>query len=201
MRTAGAEPLPLHKPPQWVRVVTAASLFDGHDVSINIMRRLLQSLGAEVIHLGHDRSVEEIADTAVQKDTHAIAISSYQGGHVEFFKYLVDRLHTKGAGHTRVYGAAPSCPMRFLSCRPMASPVSSVPRTVAELGLEGMIRIIIDECDRQTIERLGNEVEQLSTATPTSAAGTDGMARDGSALSGRNPVVPGSRQQPAYQCL
>src|SRR6185295_15083073 len=82
-----------------IRVVTAAALFDGHDASINIMRRILQAHGAEVIHLGHDRSVDEIVDAAVQEDAHAVAVSSYQGGHIEFFKYLVDRLRERGAPH------------------------------------------------------------------------------------------------------
>jgi methylmalonyl-CoA mutase len=81
-----------------------ASLFDGHDAAINIMRRLLQTQGAEVIHLGHDRSVEEIVEAAVQEDAHAVAISSYQGGHLEFFRFLIDRLREAGAGHLRVYG-------------------------------------------------------------------------------------------------
>ena len=79
-----------------VRFVTAASLFDGHDAAINIMRRILQSSGAEVIHLGHNRSVAEIVDAAIQEDAHAIAISSYQGGHVEYLKYMVDMLKEKG---------------------------------------------------------------------------------------------------------
>src|SRR5438046_10627483 len=87
-----------------VRFVTAASLFDGHDASINIMRRILQASGCEVIHLGHNRSVEEIVDCAIQEDAHAIAISSYQGGHVEFFTYMLDLLRERGAGHIKVLG-------------------------------------------------------------------------------------------------
>ena len=90
--------------PSHIRVVTASSLFDGHDAAINIMRRLLQSQGAEVIHLGHDRSVEEIVEAAVQEDASAVAVSSYQGGHMEFFRYLSARLKEQGAGHIRVYG-------------------------------------------------------------------------------------------------
>ena len=86
-----AAPLP-YKPVNKVRIVTAASLFDGHDAAINIMRRIIQSTGVEVIHLGHDRSVEEIVEAAVQEDAHAVAISSYQGGHLEFFRFLIDRL-------------------------------------------------------------------------------------------------------------
>ena len=94
----------LHRSPDRVRVVTAASLFDGHDAAINIMRRILQAQGAEVIHLGHDRSVEEIVAAAVQEDAHAVAVSSYQGGHMEFFRYLIDRLGECGASRVHVYG-------------------------------------------------------------------------------------------------
>ena len=90
--------------PHRVRMVTAASLFDGHDAAINIMRRILQAQGAEVIHLGHDRSVDEIVTAAIQEDAHGVAISSYQGGHLEFFRYLVDRLREQGADHIRVFG-------------------------------------------------------------------------------------------------
>src|SRR5678816_1934079 len=87
-----------------IRFVTAASLFDGHDASINIMRRILQSSGAEVIHLGHNRSVDEIVTAALQEDVQGIAISSYQGGHVEFFKYMLDLLRERGGQDIRVYG-------------------------------------------------------------------------------------------------
>ena len=87
-----------------VRFVTAASLFDGHDAAINIMRRILQSQGCEVIHLGHDRSVETIVRAAIQEDVQGIAISSYQGGHVEYFTYLRDLLDSRGAEHIRIYG-------------------------------------------------------------------------------------------------
>src|SRR5712691_3531924 len=87
-----------------VRFVTAASLFDGHDASINIMRRILQATGCEVIHLGHNRSVEDIVTTALQEDAHGIAISSYQGGHVEFFKYMLDLLRERGGAHIKVFG-------------------------------------------------------------------------------------------------
>ena len=87
-----------------LRFVTAASLFDGHDAAINIMRRLIQGQGAEVIHLGHNRSVEDVVRAALQEDADAIALSSYQGGHVEYFKYMVDMLRERGAGHIRVFG-------------------------------------------------------------------------------------------------
>ncbi|MEP6510688.1 MAG: cobalamin-dependent protein, partial [Dokdonella sp.] len=87
-----------------LRFVTAASLFDGHDAAINIMRRIIQAQGAEVIHLGHNRSVEDVVRAALQEDADAIALSSYQGGHVEYFKYMIDMLKERGAGHIRVFG-------------------------------------------------------------------------------------------------
>src|SRR5436190_3552767 len=87
-----------------LRFVTAASLFDGHDASINIIRRMLQASGAEVIHLGHNRSVDEIVTAALQEDAHGIAVSSYQGGHIEFFKYMIDLLRSRGGGDIKVFG-------------------------------------------------------------------------------------------------
>src|SRR5579863_2930647 len=87
-----------------LRFVTAASLFDGHDAAINIMRRLIQSQGAEVVHLGHNRAVEDVVRAALQEDADGIAVSSYQGGHMEYFKYMVDMLRERGAGHIRVFG-------------------------------------------------------------------------------------------------
>ena len=94
----------VYRPANNVRVVTATSLFDGHDASINIFRRILQSTGAEVIHLGHNRSVKEIVDAAIEEDAQGIAVSSYQGGHIEFFKYMVDLLKEGGAPHIKVFG-------------------------------------------------------------------------------------------------
>src|ERR1700712_2888909 len=94
----------LYVPVRPVRVLTAAALFDGHDAAINIMRRILQSQGAEVTHPGHNRSVDEVATAAVQEDVHAIAISSYQGGHVEYFEYLVKLLAERGASGIKVFG-------------------------------------------------------------------------------------------------
>src|SRR3954447_21043139 len=94
----------LHVPARPVRLVTASSLFDGHDASINIMRRIFQSQGCEVIHLGHNRSVREVVDAALEEDVHGVAVSSYQGGHVEYFEYLVESLREHGTGHVRVVG-------------------------------------------------------------------------------------------------
>src|SRR5215210_504890 len=93
-----------HTPSHPVRFVTASALFDGHDASINIMRRILQSQGAEVVHLGHNRSVQEVVDAAIDEDVQGVAVSSYQGGHVEYFEYLVESLRERGAGHVKVYG-------------------------------------------------------------------------------------------------
>src|SRR3979409_2297908 len=94
----------VYKAKHKIRFVTAASLFDGHDASINIMRRILQAAGAEVIHLGHNRSVEEIVTAALQEDVQGVAVSSYQGGHIEFFKYMVDLLRERGGAHIKVFG-------------------------------------------------------------------------------------------------
>ena len=92
-----------YRPKNHIRIVTAASLFDGHDVAINIMRRIIQSTGVEVIHLGHDRSVSEVVDCAIQEDVQAIAMTSYQGGHMEYFKFMYDLLKEKGAGHIKIF--------------------------------------------------------------------------------------------------
>src|SRR5271154_5115487 len=93
-----------NNPKNDIRIITAASLFDGHDASINIMRRLLQAGGAEVIHLGHNRSVLDIVNAAIQEDVQGICVSSYQGGHIEFFKYMIDLLRERRSSHIRVYG-------------------------------------------------------------------------------------------------
>ena len=93
-----------YKPKHKIRIVTAASLFDGHDAAINIMRRIMQRTGCEVIHLGHDRSVDEVVTTAIQEDAQAIAMTSYQGGHMEYFKYMKDLLDERGAGHIKIFG-------------------------------------------------------------------------------------------------
>src|SRR6056297_3683741 len=93
-----------YQPKHKIRIVTAASLFDGHDAAINIMRRIIQATGVEVIHLGHDRSLEEVVNTAIQEDVNAICITSYQGGHNEYFKYMYDLLKKQGSEHIRIFG-------------------------------------------------------------------------------------------------
>ncbi|MEU7853516.1 fused isobutyryl-CoA mutase/GTPase IcmF [Nonomuraea sp. NPDC049141] len=139
----------MHVPVNPVRFVTAAALFDGHDAAINIMRRILQSQGAEVIHLGHNRSVDEIVTAAVQEDVQGVAISSYQGGHVEFFSYLVDLLRERGAGHVKVYGGGGGVIVQdeidLLHSRGVTRIFS--PEDGQRYGLPGMINKLIEECD------------------------------------------------------
>jgi methylmalonyl-CoA mutase len=151
-----AAPVVSLRPPRTesrVRVVTAASLFDGHDAAINIMRRLLQAQGAEVIHLGHDRSVDEIARAAVQEDAHAVAVSSYQGGHMEFFRYLAARLRELGAEAVRVYGGGGGTITREEARALEEEGVARIfrPEDGRALGLEGMIRSLLDECRGRTL--------------------------------------------------
>ncbi|GEL21272.1 Fused isobutyryl-CoA mutase [Pseudonocardia sulfidoxydans NBRC 16205] len=139
----------LHVPANPVRFVTAASLFDGHDAAINIMRRLLQKQGAEVIHLGHNRSVDEVVAAAIQEDVQGVAISSYQGGHVEYFSYLVELLRERGAGHVKVYGGGGGVivaeEIELLHSRGVSRIFS--PDDGQRLGLPGMINLMIRECD------------------------------------------------------
>jgi methylmalonyl-CoA mutase len=142
------EPRTLHVPTHPVRIVTAASLFDGHDASINIMRRILQTQGAEVIHLGHDRSVEQVVMAAVQEDAHAVAVSSYQGGHVEYFTYLAEQLAARGAGHVRLYGGGGGVivPAEVEQLRERAVTIFT-PEDGQRLGLARMVNRIIAEAD------------------------------------------------------
>ena len=138
----------LHKPKNPVRFITAASLFDGHDAAINIMRRVLQSQGAEVIHLGHDRSVEEIVTAAIQEDAQGVAVSSYQGGHVEYFSYLVQRLAESGAGHVQVFGGGGGVivPAEIALLAERGVRIFA-PEDGQALGLAGMINSLISACD------------------------------------------------------
>ncbi|MGH8991573.1 MAG: methylmalonyl-CoA mutase family protein, partial [Acidimicrobiia bacterium] len=139
----------LHVPVHPVRIVTAASLFDGHDASINIMRRILQSQGAEVIHLGHNRSVDEVLTACLQEDASGVAVSSYQGGHMEYFRYLVDQLAARGAGHVKVYGGGGGTIVAHEIRDLEASGVQKIfsPEDGQRLGLVGMINTIVADCD------------------------------------------------------
>ncbi|NDD48184.1 MAG: methylmalonyl-CoA mutase, partial [Flavobacteriia bacterium] len=136
-------------PKNSIRIVTAASLFDGHDASINIMRRILQSSGAEVIHLGHDRSVEEVVNTAIQEDANAIAMTSYQGGHMEYFKYMYDLLHEKGAGHIRIFGGGGGTilPSEIAELQDYGIARIYHPDDGRSMGLQGMINDLLEKCD------------------------------------------------------
>ena len=140
----------LYRPVHPVRFVTAASLFDGHDAAINIMRRLLQSQGAEVIHLGHNRSVDEVVRAAVAEDVQGVAVSSYQGGHMEYFRYLLDRLRAEGRGDIRVYGGGGGVivPTEIEELEAYGVERIFSPADGQRLGLERMINLLIEECDR-----------------------------------------------------
>ncbi len=139
----------LHVPQHPVRFVTAASLFDGHDASINIMRRLLQSQGAEVVHLGHNRSVNEVVTAVVQEDAAGVALSSYQGGHVEYFTYLVDKLRELGFGHVKIYGGGGGTivPAEVAELEGHGVAKIFTPQDGQRLGLVGMINLMVRECD------------------------------------------------------
>jgi methylmalonyl-CoA mutase len=151
-----------------VRIVTAASLFDGHDAAINIMRRILQAQGAEVIHLGHDRAVDEIVEAALQEDAHAIAVSSYQGGHMEFFRYMIDRLRERGAPHVRVYGGGGGTilPEEIEALHDYGVARIFSPEDGRALGLEGMIRAILEECRARPAPEVAPR-EMLSQLAPS----------------------------------
>lgn len=153
----------IYRPKHQVRFVTASSLFDGHDASINIMRRILQSSGAEVIHLGHNRSVEEVVNAAIQEDVQGIAISSYQGGHMEYFKYTYDLLQEKGAGHIRIYGGGGGViiPSEIKELHEYGIARIFSPEDGREHGLQGMINQMLEECDFPTVKDIKNEVNQL----------------------------------------
>ncbi len=136
-------------PKNKVRIVTAASLFDGHDAAINIMRRILQSKGAEIIHLGHNRSVAEIVECAIEEDVQGIAITSYQGGHVEFFKYMKDLLEQNGCGHIKIFGGGGGTilPEEIRELHSYGITRIYSPDDGRHMGLEGMIEDVIKQCD------------------------------------------------------
>ncbi|MBL7974571.1 MAG: cobalamin-dependent protein, partial [Candidatus Kapabacteria bacterium] len=138
-----------YKPNNTVRIVTAASLFDGHDAAINIMRRIIQQSGAEVIHLGHNRSVKEVVDCAVQEDAQAIAMTSYQGGHVEYFKYMYDLLHEQGAGHIKIFGGGGGTilPTEIEELHAYGIARIYSPDDGREMGLQGMINDLMQQSD------------------------------------------------------
>ncbi|MBK8433069.1 MAG: cobalamin B12-binding domain-containing protein, partial [Chloroflexi bacterium] len=176
-----------------IRLVTAASVFDGHDAAINVMRRTLQSTGAEVIHLGHDRSVQEIVQAAIQEDVQGVAITSYQGGHVEFFKYMHDLLQEKGCGHIKIFGGGggtilPS-ELEELHAHGIARLYS--PDDGRALGLQGMINDLLQRADFPTgeldVDKWKHAIEEAYggwTADSPAEAINHGHGRGGQIVAG-----------------
>jgi methylmalonyl-CoA mutase len=160
--------IPINK----VRIVTAASLFDGHDAAINIMRRIIQSTGVEVIHLGHDRSVEEVVNTAIQEDANAIAMTSYQGGHNEYFKYMYDLLKEKGAGHIKIFGGGGGVILPVEIAELQAYGITRIysPDDGRAMGLQGMINDLVQQSDYPIGDKLNDEINHLEEKNPTSIA-------------------------------
>lgn len=158
-----------------IRIVTAASLFDGHDASINIMRRILQASGAEVIHLGHNRSVQEIVDSAVQEDARAIAVTSYQGGHVEFFKYMYDLLQERGAGHIKIFGGGGGTilPEEMQELHDYGIARLYSPEDGRKMGLQGMINDLLAKVEAAEVPALsGNEIALIQERNVAAIAKT-----------------------------
>ena len=152
----------VYKAKHKIRFVTAASLFDGHDASINIMRRILQASGAEVIHLGHNRSVEDVVTTALEEDVQGIAISSYQGGHIEFFKYMVDQLRQRGGGHIQVFGGGGGVIVASEIEELHSFGVARIysPEDGQKMGLQGMINDMLARCDFNPVEHVPAELNK-----------------------------------------
>jgi methylmalonyl-CoA mutase len=155
-----------------IRIVTAASLFDGHDATINIMRRILQSSGAEVIHLGHNRSVDEVVSCAIQEDAQGIAMTSYQGGHMEYFKYMYDLLHQRGAGHIKIFagGGGVFLPQEIAELQAYGISRIYSPDDGRRMGLQGMINDMLVKCDFATVTKLNGELKHLPEKDPKAIA-------------------------------
>lgn len=152
-----------YKPKNKIRIVTAASLFDGHDAAINIMRRIIQSTGCEVIHLGHDRSVEEVVNCAIEEDANAIAMTSYQGGHVEYLKYMYDLLKERGCEHIRIFAGGGGTILHEEIDELQEYGITRIyhPDDGRAMGLQGMINDMIEQCDFPTGTNLNGEVKRL----------------------------------------
>lgn len=155
----------IYKPKNHIRIVTAASLFDGHDAAINIMRRIIQSTGCEVIHLGHNRSVQEIVDCAIQEDVQAIAITSYQGGHVEYFKYMYDLLKERGASQIKIFGGGGGTilPEEIKELHDHGIARIYSPDDGRAMGLQGMINDLVKQSDFAVGENLNGQVKRINT--------------------------------------
>ncbi|MDQ7947951.1 MAG: cobalamin-dependent protein, partial [Pedobacter sp.] len=152
-----------YQPKNKIRFVTAAALFDGHDATINIMRRILQSSGAEVIHLGHNRSVDEVVNCAIQEDVQGIAMTSYQGGHVEYFKYMYDLLQERGAPHIKIFGGGGGVilPSEIEELQEYGITKIYSPDDGRKMGLQGMINHMLAETDFVTTTSISNELETV----------------------------------------
>ena len=155
-----------------IRIVTAASLFDGHDASINVMRRMIQSTGVEVIHLGHNRSVQEIVDCAIQEDVQGIAITSYQGGHIEFFKYMYDLLQESGNSHIKIYGGGGGVILPYEIKELMDYGITRIysPDDGRELGLQGMINDLVQGCDFPSGDNIDFGIDKIRAKDVNSIA-------------------------------
>ncbi len=166
------KPVEPYRPRHKVRVVTAASLFDGHDAAINIMRRLIQATGCEVIHLGHDRSAVEVVDTAIQEDVQAVALTSYQGGHMEYFRYVHDLLQERGAGAVRIFGGGGGVilPDEIEALHRHGITRIYSPDDGRAMGLQGMINDLVEKSDFATVERLEREPDEIAPANPRAIA-------------------------------
>ena len=153
-----------YKPINKIRIVTAASLFDGHDAAINIMRRIIQATGCEVIHLGHDRSVEEVVDCAIQEDAQAIAMTSYQGGHIEYFKYMCDLLKEKGAPHIKIFGGGGGTilPTEIKELHDYGITRIYHPDDGRTMGLQGMINNLVQQCDFPVGENIADAIKKIA---------------------------------------
>jgi isobutyryl-CoA mutase len=177
----------VYQPKHPIRIVTATALFDGHDASINIMRRILQGTGVEVIHLAHNRSVEEIVKAAIEEDVQGIAISSYQGGHVEFFKFMLDLLNQQGASHVKVFGGGGGVIVPDEIRELEAYGVSKIytPEDGASMGLQGIINHMVERLDFSTLDKTELDITRLSPDNSslvakwiTAMEQTDGNADD-----------------------
>lgn len=161
-----------YQPQNKIRIVTAASLFDGHDAAINIMRRIIQASGAEVIHLGHNRSVAEIVDCAIEEDANAIALTSYQGGHIEFFKYMHDLLHEKDSSQIKIFGGGGGTILpheieelhNYGICRIYS------PDDGRDMGLQGMINDLLKQCDFPTGKNIEFDANKIKSKNPKQIA-------------------------------
>lgn len=164
--------VPPYTPKHKIRIVTAASLFDGHDAAINIMRRIMQRSGAEIIHLGHNRSVDEIVNTAIQEDVQGIAITSYQGGHNEYFRYMYDLLKERGCGHIKIFGGGGGTilPTEIAELHEYGIARLYSPDDGRHMGLQGMINDLMEKCDFPVGQSLNGELKALADRKPKDVA-------------------------------